>query len=113
LKQILKDILKTLSRRETQKLWQLTVADIFISMLDIVFLIALLYVVNFYTQSAVPHGSVGRVTDSFFNEHPILLIAIFLFLFTIKNLVGFLVSKAQYNYVYGVASRISRDSLSE
>ena len=112
MKQILKDILKTLSRRETQKLWQLTVADIFISILDIVFLISLLYVVNFYTQSGVPHASAAHMRVTFFNEHPIFLIVIFLFLFTIKNIIGFLVSRAQYNYVYGVASRISGDSLS-
>ena len=48
---------------------------------------------------------------SCFNEHPVLLISLFLVLFTIKNILGFLISKAQYNYVYGVASRISRDNL--
>jgi ABC-type multidrug transport system fused ATPase/permease subunit len=110
LKPILKDTFKILSRKETQKLWQLTVADVFISMLDIVFLIGLLYVINFYTQSAVP-VSTKHLPTAIFNEHPVLLILVFLLLFTIKNILGFLISKAQYNYVYGVASRISRDNL--
>jgi len=111
LKQILKDIFKILSRRETQRLWQLTVADIFISILDIVFLIVLLYVINYYTQSAVPASL--KYFPAFFNEHPILLIIVFLVLFTIKNILGFFISRAQYNFVYGVASRISRDNLLE
>ena len=110
MKPILKDIFKILSRKETRKLWQLTVADVFISVLDIVFLIALLYVINFYTQSAVP-ASTKYFSPALFNEHPILLISLFLILFTIKNILGFFISKAQYNYVYGVASRISRDNL--
>ena len=112
MKQILKDIFKILNRRETQRLWQLTVADVFISILDIVFLIVLLYVINFYTQTAAP-VSTKYLSPALFNEHPALLISLFLILFTIKNILGFLISKAQYNYVYGVASRISRDNLLE
>ena len=84
-------------------------ADVFISILDIVFLVGLLYVINFYTQSAAP--STKYFSPELFNEHPVLLISLFLLLFTIKNILGFFVSKAQYNYVYGVASRISRDNL--
>ncbi len=110
MKQILKDIFKILSRRETQKLWQLTVADIFISILDIVFLIVLLYVINFYTQSAAS-PTTKYFSSALFNEHPVLLIILFLLLFTIKNLLGFFISKVQYNFVYDVASRISRDNL--
>jgi ABC-type multidrug transport system fused ATPase/permease subunit len=110
LKQILKDTFKILSRREIQKLWQLTVADVFICVLDIVFLFVLLYVINFYTQSAVP-SSPKYLSPALFNEHPVLLIIVFLLLFTIKNILGFLISKAQFNYVYGVASRISTDNL--
>ena len=110
MKQILRDIFKILSRKETQRLWQLTVADVLISILDIVFLIVLLYVINFYTQSAVP-PSIKYFSPALFNEHPVLLISLFLVLFTVKNILGFFISKAQYNYVYGVASRISRDNL--
>ena len=110
MKQILRDIFKILSRRETQKLWQLTIADVLISILDIVFLIVLLYVINFYTQSTVP-ASTKYFSLALFNKHPVLLISLFLILFTIKNILGSFISKAQYNYVYGVASRISRDNL--
>ena len=112
MKPILKDTFKILNRKETQKLWELTLADVFISVLDIVFLFVLLYVINFYTQSAVP-ASTKYFSPALFNEHPVLLIILFLLLFTIKNILGFFISKAQYNYVYGVASRISRDNLLE
>jgi ABC-type multidrug transport system fused ATPase/permease subunit len=110
LKQVLKDIFKILSRKEIQKLWQLTAADVFISILDIVFLIVLLYVINFYTQFTAP-SSAKYFSTAFFKSHPVLLIISFLLLFTIKNILGFFISKAQFNYVYGVASRISRDNL--
>jgi ABC-type multidrug transport system fused ATPase/permease subunit len=112
LKQILKDIFKILNRKEIQRLWQLTLADVLISILDIVFLIILLYVINFYTQPAQP-VSAKYFSPALFNEHPVLLIGLFLLLFTFKNILGFFISRAQYNYVYNVASRISKDNLLE
>ncbi|HEX3767753.1 MAG TPA: ABC transporter transmembrane domain-containing protein, partial [Puia sp.] len=112
MKQILKDIFKILSRKERKKLWQLTVADVLITILDIVFLIVLLYVINFYTQSATQIAP-KYLSIHLFNEHPVLLISLFLLLFTIKNILGFFISKLQFHFVYGVASRISRDNLLE
>ena len=112
MKQILSDIFKILTRRETQKLWKLTVADVLISIFDIAFLFVLLYVINFFTQATTP-ASTKYLPPALFNEHPVLLIVVFLFLFTLKNIVGFFISKAQYHFVYGVASRISRDNLLE
>ena len=108
MKQILKDIFKILTPRETRIIWRLAVADVFISVLDIVFLIGLLYVINFYTGNGTPAKNVPLAV---FNEYPILPITVFLFLFAIKNIIGFLISKHQFNFVYGVASRISRDNL--
>jgi ABC-type bacteriocin/lantibiotic exporter with double-glycine peptidase domain len=75
-----------------------------------VFLIVLLFVINFYTQP-VTQTSVKYFSPALFNEYPVLLIILFLFLFTIKNILGFYISRAQFNYVYSVASRISRDHL--
>jgi ABC-type multidrug transport system fused ATPase/permease subunit len=110
LKQILKDIFNILSPGENQKLWKLAVADVVISVLDIAFLIALLYVINFYTQPVHPLNF-KFISLARFNEHPLSLIVVFFLLFGIKNYFGFIVSKWQYNFVYGVASRISRDNL--
>ena len=110
MKKAIQDIFQILNPREKQHLWQLTVADVFISLLDIAFLIALLFVVNFYTQPRrVLPPLLSRV--NLFNEHPLMLILVFFLLFTLKNIVGYYVSKWQYQFVYGVASRISRDGL--
>jgi ABC-type multidrug transport system fused ATPase/permease subunit len=108
LKQILKDIFKILTPREARTIWRLAVADVFISVLDIVFLIGLLYVINFYTWSGT---ATKYLPFAVFNVHPILPITVFLILFAIKNTIGFSISKHQFNFVYGVASRISRDNL--
>jgi ABC-type multidrug transport system fused ATPase/permease subunit len=110
LKKVLHDILNILNRGEKQKLWQLAVADVIISVLDIVFLVGLLYVVNFYTQR-VHSAPLKMIPLKILDEHPLLLILAFFGLFTIKNWFGFVVSKWQYHFVYGVASRISGDSL--
>jgi ABC-type bacteriocin/lantibiotic exporter with double-glycine peptidase domain len=110
LKQILRDIFNILGPHEAHTLWKLALADVLISILDIAFLIGLLYVINFYTQTGVA-PSTKYFSLAIFNDHPILPIAVFLLLFAIKNMFGFFISKAQYNFVYGVASRISCDNL--
>src|SRR5258708_21817001 len=73
-------LFRSLSRKETQRLWQLTVADVLISILDIVFLIVLLYVINFYTQSAVPPStkrSGDRKSTRLNSSHQIISYAVF------------------------------------
>jgi ABC-type bacteriocin/lantibiotic exporter with double-glycine peptidase domain len=109
LKQIVRDIFRILNAGEKQKLWKLAVADVFISVLDIGFLIGLLYVINFYTQPF--HTPARFISWSIFEQHPLFLIGFFFLLFTLKNLLGFVISKWQYNFVYNVASRISRNNL--
>lgn len=108
MKQVIKNILTILSRREKKKLWLLTLADICINVVDIAFLVVLLYVIRFYTQP-VHEVSIRGFSLAVFNAHPVLLITFFFLLFGIKNTAGFLVSKMQYRFVYAVASRISRE----
>jgi ABC-type multidrug transport system fused ATPase/permease subunit len=109
IRQIVKYIFAILNRKEKRKFWQLAIADIFISIFDILFLIGLLYIINFYTFT-------GKVTSTssykiYFESHPILLIVLFCISFAVKNAYGFLVSKGQFNFVYDVASRLSKDNL--
>ncbi len=110
MKRILKDIFNILNSGEKRKLWILSISDVLISVLDIGFLILLLYLINFYTR---PDRSTpaGVLSLELFKEYPLLPIAFFFLLFTIKNIFGFLVSGSQYRFVYGVASRVSRDGL--
>ncbi|MEO5592594.1 MAG: ABC transporter ATP-binding protein [Chitinophagaceae bacterium] len=112
MKQVVKDIFIILNRSEKRQIWLLAIADVCISVLDIVFLVVLLYVVNFYTQPA-GRLPVSNFSLTIFNVHPVLLITIFFALFAIKNSCGFIVSKKQYHFVYGVASRISRENLQQ
>jgi ABC-type multidrug transport system fused ATPase/permease subunit len=110
LKQILKDIFKILNAAEKLKLWKLALADVFISVLDIAFLIALLFLINYYTVPA--HGSLPKsISYPIFDHYPFLLFGFFTILFTLKNLIGFYITREQFQFVYGVASRISRDGL--
>lgn len=111
MKEIFKNILSILDRGEKQRLVILSVLDVLISVLDILFLIALLFVIHFYTT---PEHTldIGGLNFSLFNDYPLLLITIFFILFGIKNSFGFFVFKMQYNFVYKVASRISKDNLS-
>jgi len=112
LKQVVKDIFIILQHKEKRKLWLLALMDSCISLLDIIFLIGLLYVVNFYTQP-LHTISRGRFSLKLFDTHPVLLITIFFLLFALKNVAGFTVSKMQYRFVYSVASRISRQNLGQ
>lgn len=111
MKEIFKNILSILDRGEKQKLLTLSLLDVFISILDILFLIALLYVISFYSN---PEYSIiiPGIPFSIFNDYPLLLITFFFLLFGIKNGLGFVIFKMQYNFVYKVASRLSKDNLS-
>ena len=110
LKQIIKNIFAILSPQQKRKFFKLIFFDVIMSILDISFLVLLLYVIHFYTQ---PHHSIKHLSFplNIFDKYPLLLITLFFFLFCVKNLFGFLVFRMQYRYVYGVASRISKNNL--
>ncbi len=107
---ILKDIFNILNAGEKRKLWILSISDVFISILDIGFLVLLLYVIRFYTQNNLEsHASYFSIP--LFVKYPLLVIVVFFLLFTVKNGFGLIVAGEQYNFVYQVASRLSRDGL--
>lgn len=109
---ILHKTLSILDAGEKKKIWQLSLEDVIVSVMDIVFLVGLLFVIRFYTEpvSAQPlHGfATGR---NLLDHHRVLFITLFLILFALKNFLGFWVSKQQYEFAYRVASRISKDNL--
>ena len=108
MKRILKDIFVILTKPEKQQCYRLSIADFFISVLDITFLLALVYLVHFYTELAHATGYFNHLIAA---VHPVVLLAVFFILFSVKNMAGFAITKQQYRFVYGVASRISRQSL--
>ena len=107
---ILKDIFNILNGGEKRRLWILSISDVVISVLDIGFLALLLYIIRFYTHSNAD-SSAGYFSLPLFVKYPLLVIIFFFLLFTIKNGFGLIVTSAQYDFVYKVASRLSRDGL--
>lgn len=109
MKTILQNILKVLSPPERIRLLKLILSDFVVSMLDIVFLVALLYVVSLYMKTA--HEPVGLLSAAIFKKYPVLLVTAFFVLYSLKNYAALLISKTQFNFIYKVASRISKEKL--
>lgn len=110
MKQIIRNILTILTKKEKQALFSLAIADVLISILDIAFLAALLFIINFYTGTDKQTVS-GIFHSPVFINNPVLPIILFFILFGAKNLFGFIIFKSQYNFVFRVASRISGENL--
>lgn len=109
MKQLLQNILTVLTEKERKAFVKGILLDILISFLDILFLVLLLALVSFYTQpDSIKHYTVHFTP---FDKHPLWLIGIFFILFSIKNAFGFWVFRSQFQYVYAVASRISKEKL--
>ncbi len=110
LKQVAKNILSILTGRENRKLFFVTTLDILINILDILFLGALILIINFYTQPDNAHFRFTFLAD-LLTKHSYSTIIIFFFLFTLKNLIGFFILRKQFQFVYKVSLRISEKSL--
>jgi hypothetical protein len=105
----IKNIFSILSGKEKNRFITLAVADVLVSILDVSFLAMLLYLVHFYTtqqQSAIKNVFLFTIL----NKYPLLPIIIFVALFSIKNMFGFIVFRNQFRFVYQVASRLSHDN---
>lgn len=107
---LLKNILTILSPKEKKKFFRLAFLDIVISILDITFLFLLVFVIGFYTNTYTVEKLPANLR-SLLQAYPLLLISLFLLLFGLKNLFGFLLFRKQFGFVYEVASRISQDNL--
>lgn len=82
--------------------------DALISLSDIVFLAFLLFIISIYTQRNVETQLFLPVV---LYTNPVLLVGLFLCLFSVKNLLGFFIVHKQYRFIYEVAARISKDNL--
>ena len=95
---------------EKGKFYALIFLDVLITLIDLVFLAVLLLVIAYYTGTIntdwLPSSMLQVIQG-----HPLILIGSFLFLFALKNLLGFLVFKKQFHFVYDVASRLSSENL--
>lgn len=90
-------------------MYRLILFDLFISVLDIAFLGALLFVVSLYT-SGTP--VVRRLLPfSWLKPDSVLPIGLFMLLYCGKNWLGYLITRFQHHFFYGVASRLSKRNI--
>lgn len=88
----------------------LALADMVISLLDVVFLAGLLLLISFYTHGLAPvHNTF--ITQFLASQNPLLITGGFLLLYALKNVAGVWLMKRQHAFVYGVASRLSKRNL--
>ena len=110
MKPFIPTILSILNRKEKIKLYKLIIFDLVIGMLDIAFLGLLLVIINFYTKNTnLP--KISFLPQVLLNPNSLLLISVFLFLFSFKNWFGFLGLKSQHHFFYEVASRLSKRNI--
>ncbi|PWU02209.1 MAG: hypothetical protein C5B52_05870 [Bacteroidetes bacterium] len=107
---LISNIFQVLNSREKQKMVALSFWALLISIADIASLAVLIYIVGFYSQGTVP-PAFKFLPKSFQDSKSISLILVFLILFAAKNLGGYLVFRAQYKFVYQVATRLAELNL--
>ncbi|HET9745825.1 MAG TPA: ABC transporter ATP-binding protein [Chitinophagaceae bacterium] len=102
-------ILQVLTPGERRKFWIQIMLSIFISIADVASLAFLLFVINFYITG------VGKTVDFLprwiLDKDSVALISVFFIIFSIKNLLGILISNAQHRFTGHVAMRISQQKL--
>src|ERR1700742_2053285 len=102
MKGIFRKIIAVLTPAERQKLWLLILLDTVISIADILFLVLLLLLVQFYTGTS-PAGLWRTFFPLWLDRHFLWPLTLFLLLYGVKNLAGFLVYRAECRYQFGVA----------
>jgi ABC-type bacteriocin/lantibiotic exporter with double-glycine peptidase domain len=107
---ILRKIWTILDQRERRRLTILLMLDSCISVADIASLAVLLFVINFYAQSAKP-VHVSFLPGWLLDRSSLALIGFFLILFLAKSAAGYAVLRARYRFIFGVASRLSETNM--
>lgn len=109
-KNILKNTLAVLDKKEKKHFGMLILLDIFISIADILSLALLLWIIQFYIQP----GQISKL--SFLSRwmtagNQAVFIAVFFLLFGAKNIGAYFISRFHYRFFGKVAVRISHDNL--
>ena len=110
MKNILKNTLAVLDRKEKRRFGILIVLDIFISIIDILSLALLLLIIRFYLQP-VHNNELSFLPHWLADHSSLMFLAGFVILFSIKNWLGFIISRAQFRFISRAAIRISRHNL--
>ncbi len=110
MKQILKNTWAILNRKEKREFATLIIADIIISVVDILSLALLLWIVHFYIQPDQP-GRLPFLHQWLASKNSLLYIVIFFLLFGLKNGMGYFISRTHFQFIGTVAIRLSRNNL--
>jgi ABC-type multidrug transport system fused ATPase/permease subunit len=109
-KNVFRRTLEVLTPQERTRFYLLASLDIIINLVDIFSLALLLWIIQFYIQPAQSR-SLSFMPAWMMNKSSIVFIAIFFFLFVIKNLLAFFIVNAQNNFTAAIAVRISQNNL--
>src|SRR5688500_4183780 len=99
-----------LTTKEKKQFSLLLLLDIFISIIDILSLVMLLWIIQFYIQPD-DAKNLSFLPRWLADKGSVRLIAIFCILFGLKNVAGYFIAKAQYQFNSRVAIRISHSNL--
>jgi len=108
LKNSFKNTLAVLSQEERKRFWLLTLLSLVISVLDIAFLAGLLGIIQFFLY---PGSNIAFLPSLLSEQSPLLTTSIFFILFTVKNIIAYIITKSQYKFIGTVAVRISAQNL--
>jgi len=109
LRKLFNDITRVLNTQEKRKFYDLIILNTVVNILDIFSLAVLLLVVNFYIDPA--DTKLNFLPDRIADHHSPALIALFVLLFSVKNVFAHWVTRSQFLYAYKVATRISKQLL--
>ncbi|PTQ95118.1 ABC-type bacteriocin/lantibiotic exporter with double-glycine peptidase domain [Mucilaginibacter yixingensis] len=110
MKQFFSKLSAILSAHERSRMLLLALADMLTSLVDVLFLAALVLLINSYTHTGT--GVVGnRVAKLLAGYDPLLITGIFLLLYAMKNIAAVGLMRIQHKFVSGVASRLSQRNL--
>jgi len=101
---------KVLAKNERKQFITLALLAIIISVIDILALVALLWIIRFYISPEASQSN-SFIPGWFTDKNSVLPVAIFFLLFAVKNLAGYLITKAHYTFTGKVAIRISIEKL--
>ncbi len=100
-----------LTTKEKNRFVSLVASGIIISVADIVFLAGLLWIINYYVQ---PGSAITAwLPDWLEKKDSPALIAVFVLLFSLKNMAALAINRLYYTFAAGVAVRISQNRLQQ
>jgi ABC-type multidrug transport system fused ATPase/permease subunit len=111
-KKLIRDIFLAITPKEKRRVRLFICLNTLVNLADVFSVVCLLFVVKFYTQSYPAYTNNTLLLKVLPGKNSVLPVLLLIALFTIKNIVGHFVYKAQVKFVSGVSVRQSQQNLS-